>query len=310
MKKTFFISLLASISFFVLGQESYKTLESDSLRVGVLTRSFLYHKSPNLASKTKLIFVLHGSGGSGKLIHQFTDAWFSKLADEHGNVIVVYPNGYKKHWNECRKEANFEANLLNIDDDSFFIAMINYFSKIYGIDKKNVFVTGHSNGGHEVFKLAKELPQYFKKYAAVSANLPVASNDDCKESKKAVSIMVINGTGDGINPYDGGLVNLPGGALRGNVISTDQTMNYWANLAKLDYSKGLKTNYPDTNNEDGTTASLIKIQNKKYDIRLIKVENGGHILAVPQAVKPPANLGKYIQDINMAKEIVDYFFEK
>jgi hypothetical protein len=81
-------------------------------------------------------------------------------------------------------------------------------------------------------------------------------------------------------------------------------------LAKLDYSKALKINYADTNKEDGATASLIKIRNKKYDIRLIKVENGGHILAVPQALKPPASLGKYIQDINMAKEIVDYFFEK
>jgi polyhydroxybutyrate depolymerase len=310
MKKIFFSLIFASFSSFVLGQESYRTLESDSLHVGDLTRSFLFHKSPNLASKTKLIFVLHGSGGSGKLIHQFTDAWFSKLADERGNVIVVYPNGYKKHWNECRKEANFEANLLNIDDNSFFIAMINYFTKNYGIDKKKVFVTGHSNGGQEVFKLAKEMPQYFKKYAAVSANLPVASNDDCLESGKAVSMMVINGTGDGVNPYEGGTVKLSGGALRGDVISTDQTFAYWANLAKLDYSKALKINYADTNKEDGATASLIKIRNKKYDIRLIKVENGGHILAVPQALKPPASLGKYIQDINMAKEIVDYFFEK
>jgi polyhydroxybutyrate depolymerase len=241
---------------------------------------------------------------------QQTAHWFSRLADEKGNVVVVYPTGYKNHWNECRKEANFEANMLNIDDNTFFERMIAYFSQKYKIDKKQVFVTGMSNGGHEVFKLAKELPHLFKKYVAVGANLPIPSNDDCVSSGKPVSMMVINGTGDPINPYQGGEVKLQGGAKRGNVQSADETMQYWANLAKMDFKNAIKYDFPDTDKEDGATATQYSIQNKKYDIRLIRVENGGHVLSVP-STKIPSNFGgKAIHDINMAQVIFDFFFGK
>lgn len=294
----------------ILGQNAYESLQTDSMQIGDYMRTFLYHSPQKLSKKPKLVFVLHGSGGSGQRMTQFTEHWFSKLADTRGDVIVVYPNGYKNHWNECRKEANFEANLLNIDDNTFFEKMIAYFSQKYKIDKKQVFVVGHSNGGHEVFKLAKERPKLFKKYVAVSANLPIPSNDDCAATQKPVSIMVINGTGDKINPYQGGEVTLTGGAKRGNVISTDETMTYWSNLAKMDFSKATKLDFPDVDKEDGTTASQFTLKNRKYAIRLIKVEHGGHVLSVPTKVPPPAMIGKAIRDINMAQVIFDFFFEK
>jgi hypothetical protein len=47
-----------------------------------------------------------------------------------------------------------------------------------------------------------------------------------------------------------------------------------------------------------------------YDIRLIRVENGGHVLSVPAKVKAPAQLGKAIQDINMAQIVFDFFFHQ
>jgi polyhydroxybutyrate depolymerase len=294
----------------ILSQNAYETLQADSLQIGSYSRTFLYHMPTKLSKKTNLLFVLHGSGGSGKLMTQHTQHWFSRLADERGNVIVVYPDGYKNHWNECRKEANFEANLLNIDDNAFFEGMIAYFNKKYALDKKQIFVTGISNGGHEVFKLAKERPHLFKKYAAVGANLPIPSNDDCIEAKKPVSIMVINGTGDPINPYNGGEVKMTGTAKRGNVLSADETMHYWAALAKTDFSKATKYDFPDTDKEDGATATQYRLKTRKQDMRLIRVENGGHVLSVP-TTKLPANFGgKAIHDINMAQVIFDYFFEK
>jgi polyhydroxybutyrate depolymerase len=294
----------------LLSQNAYETLQADSMQLGAYSRTFLYHTPQKLPKKPKLLFVLHGSGGSGQRISQFTEHWFSKLADAQGDVIVVYPNGYKDHWNECRKEANFEANLLNIDDNTFFEKMIDYFVQKYRINRKQAFVVGHSNGGHEVFKLAKERPHLFKKYVAVSAGLPTPSNDDCTATNKPVSMMVINGTGDKINPYNGGEVVMTGGAKRGSVISTDETMRYWANLAKKDFSKAIKFDFPDTDKEDGTTATQFSLTTKKYDIRLIKVENGGHVLSVPTKVPPPAMIGKSIRDINMAQVAFDFFFGK
>jgi polyhydroxybutyrate depolymerase len=313
MKLKSFLSLILTVFILktsVFSQNAYESLQADSLKIGTYQRSFLYHKPQNLPKKAKLVFVLHGSGGSGKLMAQHTQYWFSRLADEQGNILVVYPDGYKNHWNECRKEANFDANLLNIDDNSFFERMIAYFSEKYGVDKKQVFVTGISNGGHEVFKLAKERPYLFKKYVAVVANLPTPSNDDCIDSQKPVSILVINGTGDPINPYQGGEVKMSGTAKRGSVLSTEETMQYWAKLAKLDFSKATKHDYPDTDKEDGATAALFVVKNKKYEVSLIRVENGGHLLSVPSKLKPPAFIGKSVQDINMAQVILDYFLAK
>lgn len=309
-KITTTLILFVALHTAIFSQNAYETVQSDSLRIGEYSRTFLYHSPANLPNKPKLLFVLHGSGGSGERMIQFTEHWFSKLADERGDVIVVYPNGYKNHWNECRKEANFDANLLNIDDNTFFEKMIDYFVQKYKINKKQVFVVGHSNGGHEVFKLAKERPKLFKKYVAVSASLPIPSNDDCQASETPVSIMVINGTGDKINPYQGGEVVLSGGAKRGNVISTDATMHYWANLAKKDFSKATKFDFPDTDKEDGATATQYTVKNRKYDIRLIQVENGGHVLSVPTKMPPPAMIGKSIRDINMAQVVFDFFFGK
>jgi polyhydroxybutyrate depolymerase len=305
---TFLLVLMLKTS--ILAQSSYETLQADSMKLGEYMRTFLYHTPQNMPKKLKLLFVLHGSGGSGQRISQFTEHWFSKLADAQNDVIVVYPNGYKNHWNECRKEANFDANILNIDDNTFFEKMIDYFVQKYHINKKQVFVIGHSNGGHEVFKLAKERPKLFKKYVAISASLPIPSNDDCVATNTPVSMMVINGTGDKINPYKGGEVVMTGGAKRGSVLSTDETMSYWANLAKKDFSKAAKFDFPDTDKEDGTTAIQFTLKTRKYDIRLIKVENGGHVLSVPTKTPPPAMIGKSIRDINMAQVVFDFFFGK
>lgn len=283
---------------------------TDSIVIGDYTRSFSYHISKDLSENPKLIFVLHGSNGTGTDIMRYTENWFNKLADERGNAIIVYPNGYNKHWNECRKEANFEANLLNIDEISFFEKMIGYFSEKYAVAQGEVFVTGHSNGGHMVYKLAKEKPEWFRKYAAVSASLPVAANDDCMASNTPVSIMVLNGTGDNINPYKGGEVNVGEGNKRGKVLSTKQTMHYWASLAGVEFPTTASYDYPDIDKEDGATAKLYKVTSPKFDIELIEVENGGHLLSVPTNVELPAFLGKNIQDINMAEIIYDYFIPK
>ncbi len=48
---------------------------------------------------------------------------FDCLADEHG-FVVLYPDGYRRNWNDCRKYATFPAKRENIDDMSFIRTMI------------------------------------------------------------------------------------------------------------------------------------------------------------------------------------------
>ncbi len=78
------------------------------------------------------------------------------------NVLLVYPNGYKKYWNECRKVASSLANQENINEEAFFGGMIDYFGKKYKIDEKQVFAVGTSGGGHMCYKLAMTMSGRFR----------------------------------------------------------------------------------------------------------------------------------------------------
>jgi polyhydroxybutyrate depolymerase len=95
---------------------------ADSILIDNNQRSFYFIPAPK--PRASLVFVIHGSQGDGQVIRK-SDAE-KKLeaiaADE--NIFLVYPNGYKRYWNECRKTANSAANIENINEEAFFGQMI------------------------------------------------------------------------------------------------------------------------------------------------------------------------------------------
>ncbi len=60
--------------------------------------------------------------------------------------------------------------------------------------------------------------------------LPAPSDLACVPAGTAVPVMVVNGTADRINPYDGGTVRLPDGSSLGNVVSAAETARYFGRL--------------------------------------------------------------------------------
>lgn len=187
--------------------------------------------------------------------------------------------------------------------------MIDFFAKKYNIDKNEVFATGVSGGGQMCFKLAKEKPELFKGFAAISASLPVESNNDCFESNKAVSILIMNGTSDPINPYNGGEMISNDGEKRGAVMSTQQTIEYWLNLLKCDSTIKTENIYPDINKNDNSTAIEYdyKCVATNKEIKLIKIINGGHNIPNPTFFLWPKKVGNVNKDINAPKIIFEYF---
>jgi len=285
-------------------------LQSGSILVHDLQREFYYFVPEPLSKNASLIFVLHGSSMEAKEMESMTGRQFTRLADSSKNVIIVYPQGYKKFWNDCRKSALFETKTLNVDDVGFFESMIKFFVEKHGIDAHSVFVTGYSNGAHMCFKLAKERPDLFKGFAPVCGNLPFVDNDDCYQAQQPVSMLLINGTADPINPYNGGPVNTGDGMNRGNVISTEETLHYWLSLDKCDSISGRSVYaYPDMDTTDHSTAIQYTyrcIQTHKI-VELIKVINGGHVYANPVFRMWPPRLGNDNNDINMPEIVFDFF---
>ncbi|MEZ4903861.1 MAG: hypothetical protein R2822_19970 [Spirosomataceae bacterium] len=65
-----------------------------------------------------MVFVLHGSGGNGKGMRNSTQQL--ETIAPHENILLVYPDGYQRYWNECRRTAQSVANMENINENAFF----------------------------------------------------------------------------------------------------------------------------------------------------------------------------------------------
>jgi polyhydroxybutyrate depolymerase len=249
-------------------------LVSDSLLIDGHYRSFHYNTPPKTIRRPGLVFVLHGSGGNGK--GMMKSAGTMEQQANADNAMVVYPDGYKRYWNECRKLSPAEANQLDINEQAFFAAMIQYFKKRYQVDPSHVFAVGTSGGGHMVYKLALTMPTTFRAVTAIIANLPDTTNLDCTPSGKPVAMMIVNGTLDPVNPYNGGPVILGKNMNMGEVRSTDRTLAYWANLARYQ-GKPTQENLPDVDPNDGKTIERYTYREEgKPEIVLLKVIGGKH----------------------------------
>jgi polyhydroxybutyrate depolymerase len=172
-------------------------IQERTIRVGNKDRSYRAYIPAHLPLQAELVIVLHGSGMHGARMRMCTGYEFDCLADQHG-FVVLYPNGYLRNWNDCRKDATFPAKRENIDYLSFVRALIARLCEEQAINDKRVYVFGYSNGGHMAFRLAIEAPADIAAVAAVAASLPTRDSSSCPQEGRTSRVMVVNGTSDPI----------------------------------------------------------------------------------------------------------------
>jgi polyhydroxybutyrate depolymerase len=173
------------------------TGQERELRSGGLTRTYRV-VPPRVASKygRALVMVLHGGFGTASGA-QHAYGWDAVAS--FSNAEIVYPEGFGHSWNAGR--CCGPAQDRGIDDVAFLTAVIRDAEQRDGIDPKNIFVTGMSNGAIMAYRLACEGP------IALSAIGPVAGDLEvpCTSPVAPVSVMVIHGTADQNVPYAGGV---------------------------------------------------------------------------------------------------------
>lgn len=268
-------------------------------------RSWLAYVPAAKPPAPALVLVMHGSRGTGEQMRALTRYRFDELAERHG-FIAVYPEGYQQHWNDCRGGANYAANLENIDDVGFLRALVQRMVDEQGVDPSRVYATGLSNGGQMAYRLGLEAPELVAGIAAVAASLPVAGNLDCEPSGEAVAAMVMNGTADPVNPYDGGVVEIFGDASRGPVLSSVATATYWAGLAGYS-SEGVHTIWPRQDSADGTSVeSLDWSAAGRAPVRLVTIVGGGHTVPHP-LYDLPRILGPTSHQLDGPEAIWEFF---
>jgi len=273
--------------------------------VGGRQRSYLAYVPARLPLGSALVIVLHGSGMDGMRMWEWTGYEFDRMADQRG-FAVVYPDGYRRNWNDCRKNATFAAKKENIDDMSFIRALIDRFEVEHAIDAKRVYAFGYSNGGHMAFRLAMEAPDEIAAIAAVAASLPTPDASSCRQQGTTSRVMLVNGTEDPINPYNGGPVTIFGFANRGTVMSSEASARTFAERNGVAASPVAARMPPGRPDDPTSVESLTWSSDGKPVSRLYTVHGGGHVIP-QQAFRFRRLLGKTTTALNAPSEAVRFF---
>jgi hypothetical protein len=86
-------------------------------------RQWVAYVPASKGDKPPLLLFFRGSGSDGAMARSGTFFSFDILAEQKG-FIAVYPTGFERHWNGCRKAATYTANLQNIDDVSYIRLLV------------------------------------------------------------------------------------------------------------------------------------------------------------------------------------------
>ncbi|HXT52629.1 MAG TPA: PHB depolymerase family esterase [Thermoanaerobaculia bacterium] len=281
-------------------------IERGALEHGGRRRTWIAYLPPKPAAHPAVLIALHSSIGSGEQARAGFGYDFDLLADRHG-FIAVYPQGYEGHWNDCKVKGPYAAKRENVDDVGFLRALVDRLVTDHAADRERVYVTGISNGGSMTLCLALQAPDFARAYAAVVSSVPARENMAVTPKGRPVSILLMNGTGDPINPWQGGDVVLwPVLGNRGPVLSTQASVDYFRKLAGLEGAPQV-TQLPDRDPGDGSTAerSLWSAPGKRT-VALYTIKGGGHGAPHP-AIRGRRLLGNSNRDIHAANEIWDFF---
>jgi polyhydroxybutyrate depolymerase len=283
------------------------TLVAGSLEHGGHTRTWHTYVPARPVTSPALVFVLHGSMGDGAQARGGYAYAFDALAEREG-FLPIYPDGFERHWNDCRKAGPYSANAQDIDDVGFLTALVDRYVTEHGADPERVFATGISNGGQMALRLALEAPGRMRAVAPVVASLPASPNLDCEPAGRPVSTLIMNGTADPMNPFDGGEVALYGVfGNRGAVLSSEDSIDYFRELAGHGERPTEVLELPDRDPADGSTVEVRRWRAPgRHSVDLYVIENGGHSAPHPD-ITLPRLLGPTNHDINAAEEIWKFF---
>ncbi|NBX18008.1 MAG: hydrolase [Proteobacteria bacterium] len=254
----------------------------------------LYTPAGRKDSSMPLVIGFHG--GKTTNVRFARTTLFHNLADEQG-FHVVYPSGINSNWNDGRGTAN-----PDVDDISFVRALIEDVKAVRKIDARRIYVTGISNGGFMVQRLACDLSDRIAAFAGVAGSMGVSLRENCK-SARPVPMLVMNSPLDKFVMWDGG--NMTKGA-GGDILSVPDVVDFWR---KQNGCSGKKEEIlPKKVASDKTKIVVTRhtgCQNNSA-LLLYKIEGGGHTW--PDGADQPAWLvGPTSKELNATKEIWNFF---
>lgn len=279
------------------------TMAKGSLVFDGLDRTYRLYLPQGLPKGAPLVVVMHGAGENGAEIRVETGYAFERLADKQG-FAVVYPDGFDGWWNGCSAADDSEANHRDVDDVGFLAALADKLAAEDGIDPGRLFATGVSNGGDMAIRLALAAPSRWRAVAPVAANLPAPENSKCKPPAEGkTSVLLVHGTADRLEPFEGGEGSLFGFFRSGKILSSRSTAGYFAELNGLAGSPTVTTG----KTADGfSTRQFDWGAGSPAEVELFAIEGAGHVFPQPY-YRARRLLGASPKDPDGAQLIWDFF---
>lgn len=281
------------------------TASNDVIMVGGERRSYLAYVPARLSPGAPIVLALHGTSQDGAAMRRWTGYELDQLADRKG-FILLYPDGVDKSWNGCRRLQSTPNPTKPADDVAFMRALVRRFQVTAHADPRRVYALGYSNGGQLAFRVMHDAPKLLAGVATTAASLPTDAYSVCPDMASRAPIMLVNGTEDPINPYEGGENTVFHLQSRGLVLSALANAEVFARVNQIP-GPAIQKTLPHLHAGDPTSVDeRMWFRNGRPYVTFYTVRKGGHV--VPQSrFRYPRLLGRTTGDLDMPREAIRFF---
>ena len=243
---------------------------------GITRKAVIYEPSAMPAGPAPVVIALHGpspGAGHGQAIETLRRSLHLDATADREHFLVVYPEAIDGAWSYGRPIAKPMPAINGdpVDDVGFIREIIGNLVASKRGDPSHIYVAGVSRGGLMAYTIACALAEQIAAAATAATSMTQYQREDCHPAKP-VPMMVIAGTNDFVQRYDGWLNPL------GRLLSVPETMEYWR-LENGCSKQDIKV-LPHRENSDPTRVWLVNWTGcaSGTALRFYRVNGGGHRL--------------------------------
>jgi polyhydroxybutyrate depolymerase len=256
--------------------------------------------------------MLHGAGGSGKNVFEST-GW-TEMGEKEG-IVTVFPNGTPRDesrpesfsrnpqtWNSgatiSLSSGELSAIAKKIDDIGFLTQLIERVCRQIKIDRRRIFVAGHSNGAQMAYRFASERSPMIAAVGVMAGH----SYAEQKPLASPVSLVQIVGDNDPFTPMAGGKAGVLGRTM--TVPPALDSPRHWAE------SIGISDSAKVSRDDSTLTIRRWGPGSNGAEVLSIVVKGHGHAYLSRQDRFHPAILfGPTMNSINATETMWEFFME-
>jgi polyhydroxybutyrate depolymerase len=262
------------------------------------SRHYLMHRpTGNEGAERPLLIYLHGLRPEGWKNH--TREEIDAAADREG-FVAVYPEAIERRWNYAgQPDQPSKIGNSAVDDVGFVGALIDELIRRKVADPARIYVIGDSRGGAMTYEVMCRLAEKIAAAGPLITGMNDRQRDGCKPSR-AVPILVVAGTNDPIQLYDGWLSDVR------RLLSVPETMEFWRQQHGC--TGQTRKLLPHRNQADTTRIALWEWTGCRTPsaVKLYRVGGGGH--QVPSFTPAPPEWERQAGPRNQDIETIDEFW--